>query len=115
MPLMLRNWLFWLPVQLFQFGCIAPEWQVSFVCAAGLVWNAILSAVAGDCSEEGCSLLPDVESNALDLQEGSVVPNMIVPSNTGREALSEDTMSPELIAPGSLGTREWNAAHYRDI
>jgi len=47
LPLMLRNYIYWLPVQYCQFAFIAPEWQVPYICAAGLVWNVILSAVAG--------------------------------------------------------------------
>lgn len=46
-PLVMRNLLFWLPVQFYQFSSIEPELQLPFVCVAGLVWNIILSAVGG--------------------------------------------------------------------
>ena len=45
-PLMERNLKFWLPVQFAQFFYIAEEWQVTYVCVAGLVWNVILSLIA---------------------------------------------------------------------
>lgn len=71
-PLMKRNLLFWIPVQFIQFYWIAPSWQVSFVCVAGLVWNVILSAMAGDCSDDGCS--PQLLEETADVFQGSVVP-----------------------------------------
>ena len=49
--LQLRNWKFWWPVQLCQFGLLPPEWQVPYACAMGLVWNVILSAAAGSARE----------------------------------------------------------------
>ena len=46
--LTLRNWKFWIPAQLAQFAFLGEEWQVPYTCVMGLVWNVILSAVAGD-------------------------------------------------------------------
>mmetsp|Transcript_5024 Transcript_5024/g.6925 ORF Transcript_5024/g.6925 Transcript_5024/m.6925 type:complete len:276 (-) Transcript_5024:35-862(-) len=51
-PLFIRNCAFWVPVQLIQFGFIEPEWHITYVCFAGLIWNVILSAVAGDTSKQ---------------------------------------------------------------
>ena len=48
--LTLRNWLFWLPVQFVQFAFLGPKWHVPFVCGMGLVWNVILSTIAGSTS-----------------------------------------------------------------
>lgn len=45
--LTLRNWAFWIPVQLYQFAFIGSAWHVPFTCIMGLVWNVLLSAVAG--------------------------------------------------------------------
>eukprot|EP01083_Nonionella_stella_P204568 745642_1 len=44
MSLLKRNWLFWIPVQCFQFGCIQKKLQIPFLCVAGLLWTIILSA-----------------------------------------------------------------------
>lgn len=50
LPLMKRNLQFWLPVQYVQFAFVAPEWQVTYVAVLGLVWNVILSALAGSAA-----------------------------------------------------------------
>lgn len=47
LPLMRRNLAFWIPVQFTQFATVPTALQVPFVCVAGLVWNAILSASSG--------------------------------------------------------------------
>ena len=31
-----RNLVVWLPIQFFMFACVAPQWQVPFVCAMGI-------------------------------------------------------------------------------
>lgn len=46
-PLTLRNWQFWIPAQFVQFAFIDVEWQVPYTCAMGLVWNILLSGMAG--------------------------------------------------------------------
>lgn len=45
--LTLRNWKFWIPAQYIQFAYLGIEWQVPYTCAMGLVWNVILSTLAG--------------------------------------------------------------------
>jgi hypothetical protein len=46
-PLLKRNWLFWIPVQYFQFGYVDEPLQIPFLCVAGLAWTFILSTYAG--------------------------------------------------------------------
>lgn len=46
-PLLKRNWTFWIPVQYFQFGYVDEPLQIPFLCVAGLAWTCILSAAAG--------------------------------------------------------------------
>ena len=46
-PLLSRNLQFWLPIQFVQFAFLPVQWQVPYICLAGLVWNVILSASAG--------------------------------------------------------------------
>jgi protein Mpv17 len=46
-PLLQRNYLFWLPVQLAQFWLIPLDFQVPFVCVASLCWTVILSSIGG--------------------------------------------------------------------
>jgi hypothetical protein len=42
-----RNWLFWIPVQYFQFGYVDEPLQIPFLCVVGLAWTFILSLAAG--------------------------------------------------------------------
>jgi protein Mpv17 len=46
-PLLKRNWTFWLPVQYFQFGYVNEPLQIPFLCVVGLAWTFILSVAAG--------------------------------------------------------------------
>lgn len=50
-PLLKRNWLFWIPVQYFQFGYVEEKLQIPFLCVAGLAWTFILSATAGSAQK----------------------------------------------------------------
>ena len=52
-PLLKRNWLFWIPVQYFQFGYVDEPLQIPFLCVAGLAWTFILSAAAGSIKSYG--------------------------------------------------------------
>jgi Mpv17 / PMP22 family len=44
-PLLQRNWFFWLPVQFLQFLVIPQDYQIPFLSAASLVWTVILSSI----------------------------------------------------------------------
>ena len=48
--LTLKNWQFWIPAQFVQFEFLPIDLQVPFTCVMGLVWNVILSALAGDAT-----------------------------------------------------------------
>ena len=50
LPLLRRNWFYWLPVQFLQFLVIPVDLQIPFVSAASLVWTIILSSVGGAAS-----------------------------------------------------------------
>jgi len=62
-PLLKRNWLFWIPVQYYQFGYVDEPLQIPFLCVAGLAWTFILSAYAGSVKtfdEESVAVVPVV-------------------------------------------------------
>ena len=44
------NLCFWLPTQLVQFLFVPSKYKVPFICVASLLWNMILSAMAGSVS-----------------------------------------------------------------
>lgn len=54
-PLLKRNWLFWIPVQYFQFGYVEENLQIPFLCLAGLIWTFILSTSAGSTQKYDAS------------------------------------------------------------
>uniref|UniRef100_A0A7S1YLY7 Uncharacterized protein n=1 Tax=Ditylum brightwellii TaxID=49249 RepID=A0A7S1YLY7_9STRA len=66
-PLLIKNYSFWLPVQFIQFYAIDPNWQIPYLCVAGLIWNAILSSMAGNTTagsdKEGDSIILSENGN----------------------------------------------------
>jgi hypothetical protein len=66
-PLLQRNYLFWLPVQFFQFLVLPADYQIPFVCAASLCWTVILSSIGGTPSASPSSIVAyeSVENNDL--------------------------------------------------
>ncbi len=61
-PLLKRNWLFWIPVQYFQFGYVDEPLQIPFLCVAGLAWTFILSAAAGSAKKYEGETQPQEET-----------------------------------------------------
>jgi protein Mpv17 len=61
-PLLKRNWLFWIPVQYFQFGYVDEPLQIPFLCVAGLAWTFILSTVAGSIETYGDDAVVEEEA-----------------------------------------------------
>lgn len=47
-PLLKRNYFYWLPVQFFQFLVVPADYQILFVSCASVVWTVILSSLASD-------------------------------------------------------------------
>lgn len=47
LPLLQRNYFFWLPLQFFQFLVLPADYQIPFVCMASLCWTIILSSIGG--------------------------------------------------------------------
>lgn len=83
-PLLKRNWLFWIPVQYFQFGYVEEPLQIPFLCVAGLAWTFILSALAGSVKS-----YDDKETQEVD---ASGRPVSVTISNTMEEELSAETL-----------------------
>jgi len=46
LPLLQRNYFYWLPVQFFQFFAVPTEWQIPFLSTASLFWTVILSSIS---------------------------------------------------------------------
>uniref|UniRef100_A0A6U3RWH0 Peroxisomal membrane protein MPV17 n=1 Tax=Ditylum brightwellii TaxID=49249 RepID=A0A6U3RWH0_9STRA len=70
-PIFVRNCTFWMPVQFIQFYAIDPEWQITYLCLAGLVWNAILSTLAGDSSKQGKDSTGDEDMQVVMAAKGA--------------------------------------------
>mmetsp|Transcript_1106 Transcript_1106/g.1376 ORF Transcript_1106/g.1376 Transcript_1106/m.1376 type:complete len:295 (-) Transcript_1106:138-1022(-) len=49
LPLLQQKYAFWLPAQFIQFAFVSPEWQITYLCSAGLVWTMILSSFGSSC------------------------------------------------------------------
>lgn len=87
LPLLKRNWLFWIPVQYFQFGYVEEPLQIPFLCVAGLAWTFILSALAGSVKSYNDSDKQEVEE---ELVVASAARPVTVPISTA-------TMEEELV------------------
>ena len=70
-PLMRRNLLFWIPVQFVQFGFVEESLQIPFVTACGLVWNVILSVLAGSAQPASPSSAASVASSSASAASAS--------------------------------------------
>ena len=70
-PLMRRNLLFWIPVQFVQFGFVEESLQIPFVTACGLVWNVILSVLAGAAQPASPSSAASVASSSASAASAS--------------------------------------------
>lgn len=81
-PLLKRNWLFWIPVQYFQFGYVEEQLQIPFLCVAGLAWTFILSATAGSAQKSEKELTTAAASPTLETAGkplvGTTVPAQVV-------------------------------------
>jgi len=77
-PLLKRNWAFWIPVQYFQFGYVDEPLQIPFLCAVGLAWTFILSTSAG--STKNYADEDSIEAPTLN----SVNEELVVSSETER-------------------------------
>lgn len=73
--LTIRNWKFWIPAQLAQFYLLPIDLQVPFTCVMGLVWNVILSAVAGAARPAIAEGVATGPAPAVEQLEGRVVPS----------------------------------------
>jgi len=51
-PLLQRNYFYWLPVQFFQFLVVPANYQILFISVASLVWTVILSSLATDQQQQ---------------------------------------------------------------
>jgi hypothetical protein len=94
-PLLKRNWLFWIPVQYFQFGYVDEPLQIPFLCVVGLAWTFILSLAAGSVSsydeEEVVTAAATVVGSSQYDYEGLLLDNIDMVGND-REGVVADTL-----------------------
>jgi protein Mpv17 len=77
-PLLARNWAFWIPVQYFQFGYVDEPLQIPFLCAVGLAWTFILSSAAGSTKGYGDEQIAEGEQVvAIATQKAERVPERV--------------------------------------
>jgi Mpv17 / PMP22 family. len=88
-PLLKRNWLFWIPVQYFQFGYVEEPLQIPFLCVAGLAWTFILSALAGSVKSYDASNDKQGQEEEEQVMVGR-------PVSVTRKTMEEE-MSPETL------------------
>jgi protein Mpv17 len=87
-PLLKRNWLFWIPVQYFQFGYVEEPLQIPFLCVAGLAWTIILSALAGSVKNYNSNVISN--SNNMEVEASPTLQVLTV--MTKEEELSTESV-----------------------
>mmetsp|Transcript_21905 Transcript_21905/g.27097 ORF Transcript_21905/g.27097 Transcript_21905/m.27097 type:complete len:445 (+) Transcript_21905:83-1417(+) len=87
LPLLKRNYFFWLPMQLIQFLVIPTEWQIPYISAASLLWTVILSNIASQQTapqSTESSSCQKIDGDAVRLED---VENALIPADA-QEAIS---------------------------
>jgi len=88
LPLLQRNYLYWIPMQFIQFYVLPVDLQVPFVCVASLVWTIILSSISSNATqemEESTAVLDDTTTSTIittdttDLVTAETVVDELVP------------------------------------
>lgn len=95
-PLLKRNYMFWIPLQMAQFLVVPIDLQVPFVCVASLVWTVILSNIGGSTSQQNVKQEIVAYETTLDLETGEEVYN-VIPVDVGPVNAFADSISYEDI------------------
>lgn len=94
-PLLQRNYLFWLPMQFIQFLVLPVEWQIPFLCIASFWWTVILSSIGG-------STTPSASPSSVLVYETSSTTSNTAPSQEYLTALSGEEPRGEVITVGPV-------------
>jgi protein Mpv17 len=90
-PLIKRNYFFWLPMQFVQFLFIPADWQILYISLASLLWTVILSSIA---TEQPKAPSP-----------GATVQSVVIDA-TGTDAVSLEDVEKALIPRVALDVLE---------
>ena len=96
-PILTRNYSYWLPMQFIQFLVIPQEWQIFYISLASVLWTVILSSLATEQP-----VLPQEAANTIDTTAAattttitdSVTANALATDNVSLEDVGE-TLIPQ--------------------
>ena len=109
-PLMRRNLLFWIPVQFVQFGFVEESLQIPFVTACGLVWNVILSVLAGSAQPASPSSAASVASSSASAASASAASAAASAATTAAAATTTAAAAAGGMGPAGSGSSGDGAA-----
>jgi len=95
LPLMQRNLLFWIPVQMIQFSFVPEDLQIPFVSVMGLFWTFVLSVMAG--STKKAVQEQDETYCVIGTEEGCVLPEDLFPDASLQDISAELTHEAQVI------------------
>ena len=94
LPLMQRNLLFWIPVQMIQFSLVPEDLQIPFVSVMGLFWTFVLSVMAGSTK---AVQEQDETYCVIGTEEGCVLPEDLFPDASLQDISEELTHEAQVI------------------
>jgi hypothetical protein len=95
-PLLKRNYLYWLPIQFFQFLIVPANFQILFISVASLLWTVILSSIVTDQPPASTGEVATTDTVTYEDVEEALIPQ------SAREFL-EDPKFGSTTVGGALG------------
>lgn len=86
-PILQRNYFFWLPIQFIQFLFLPVDYQIPFVCAASLCWTIILSSIGGSPTVAPSSIVTYETAEADGSSEAGLVTALSVDAGAVNEMI----------------------------
>jgi hypothetical protein len=73
-PLLKRNYFYWLPIQFFQFLVVPANFQILFISLASLLWTVILSSIVTDQQPASIGEVAATDAVTLEDVEEALIP-----------------------------------------
>lgn len=100
LPLLQRNLLFWIPVQMVQFSFVPEDLQIPFISVMGLFWTFLLSVMAGSTKKKDVPAGAETDETycVIGSEEGCVVPEELFPPATLQKISEELTHEVQVVS-----------------
>lgn len=93
-PILIRNYSYWLPMQFIQFLVIPQEWQILYISLASVLWTVILSSLATEQSATSQEAANTIDATTAATNTDSVTATTLATDNVSLEDVGE-TLIPQ--------------------